>query len=591
MNLKVKAYALAALAVWMFICNPAWADETDLIWSTFLGGSGQDYGLDIAVDGSGNAYVTGTTQSVDFPATAGVFDDTYNGGGEDVYVAKLDATGTVLVCATFLGGSDSERSNSITTDDSGNPYLTGHTRSADFPTTAGAFDAVFRKGEAFVTKLSPDFSTLSYSTFLGGKDNEFGYEIDVDASGRAYIIGQTQSTDFPVTTGAFDDTFNGVYDVFVARLSASGGALDYATFLGGRGSDHGDGIFVDDIDNAYLTGYTKSRDFPTTAGAFDTTHGGGYDVFVAKLNATGSALLYATFLGGGYYDCGSSIAALGSGEACVTGWTRSPDFPTTAEVYDRTYNDDYDVFVVRLNATGGALDYATFLGGRHDDRGYDICVDNLGSAYIIGRTGTSTMSSDFPTTPGAFDTTFNGSKDGIMAKFSPTGGLEYCTFLGGTDGDVGYGIALSEDGDVYVTGRTWSDDFPITPGAFDTAYNDFEAFVARLDLSGIPEASPPPLAGLPKTYGLSWNYPHTLNDSTDAEIRYQIPRADHVTLRIFNTLGQEVRTLVRASQKAGVYVVVWDGTDEEGRELASGLYFCRLRAGDFSKAIKMVLMR
>ena len=456
-----------------------------LVYSTFLGGSAPDFGLGIAVDAAGNAYVTGETTSADFPTTPGAFDTTLNGGfGGDAFVTKLSGSGTALVYSTFLGGSGTDFGTGIAVDAAGNAYVTGRSGSPDFPTTPGAFDTTFNGIEdAFVTKLDAAGSALVYSTFLGGSLVDQGLGIAIDAAGNAYVTGATLSADFPTTPGAFSTTFTGasygVGDAFVTKLNAAGSALVYSTFLGGSGSDYGQGIAVDDSGNAYVTGATLSADFPTTPGAFDTTYHGTGDAFVTKLNAAGTALVYSTFLGGSGADGGSGIAVDAAGNAYVAGATFSADFPTTPAAFDTTYNGGVgDAFVTKLNVAGTALVYSTFLGGSGEDDARGIALDAGGNAYVTG----PTLSADFPTTPSAFDSTFNGATDVFVTKLNVAGsGLVYSTFLGGSGIDGGQAIAVDGSGDAYVTGFTTSADFPTTPGAFDTIFTGAaDAFVTKL---------------------------------------------------------------------------------------------------------------
>jgi hypothetical protein len=389
-----------------------------LAYSTFLGGTDYDQGIGIAVE-RGKAYVTGITFSADFPTTPEAFDRTFNGIG-DVFVTKLNETGSALAYSTFLGGAGGDGGDGIAVRD-GNAYVMGSTSSADFPTTPGAFDTSFAGGsrDAFVTKLNRSGSALAYSTFLGRRRNESGTDIAVER-GRAYVTGFTESPNFPTTPGAFDRTFNGEQEAYVTKLNRSGSALAYSTFLGGTAEtrfsqDVGLGIAVGG-GKAYVTGRTDSSDFPTTPGAFDRTfNGGAEDAFVTKLNETGSALAYSTFLGGADFDDGWGIA-VGDGKAYVTGGTESADFPTTPDAFDRTFNGSRDTYVTKLNETGSALAYSTFLGGSSSDEGFDIAVDGTGNAYVIG----DTESADFPTTPEAFDRTFNGAVDAFVTKL-PTG--------------------------------------------------------------------------------------------------------------------------------------------------------------------------
>jgi hypothetical protein len=432
--------------------------------------------------------LTGQTGSSDFPTTPGSFDTTFNGDYSDTFVAKLNVAGTALIYATFLGGGGNESGFDIFIDFSGNAYVTGTTNSADFPATPGSFDTT-QNGlyDAFMVKLNATGTALIYASFLGGGGDEKAHGIAVDSSGNAYVTGQTDSADFPATPGSFDATYNGSRDVFLAKLDAAGGVLVYATFLGGGDNDFGYGIVVDSPGSAYVTGYTRSADFPAASGSFDTTYNGGEDAFVAKLNALGSGLVYATFLGTNGEDLGYGIAVDSSGNAYVTGGTYSTDFPVTPGSLDTTYNGGEDAFVAKLNTAGSALVYATFLGGSGpagSDAGIDIAVDSSGNAYVTG----GTYSTDFPVTPGSLDTTYNDNLDVFVAKLDVAGSaLVYATFLGGGGYDLIYGIAIDSSRNAYLTGQTGSSDFPATPGSFDITYGDgYDAFVAKLDFASIP---------------------------------------------------------------------------------------------------------
>jgi Beta-propeller repeat len=390
--------------------------DPSLDYSTFLGGTGGDQGLGIAVDGEGKAYVTGETSSADFPTTPGAFDTSFNGSA-DAIVTKLNASGSALIYSTFLGGREAfDRGLGIAVDPEGRAYVTGQTFSADFPTTPGTFDTSFNgsadgSADAFVTKLNASGSALIYSTFLGGGTSVFergdsGLGIAV-REGRAYVTGETDSSDFPTTPGAFDTTFNGDVAVFVSKLNASGSALAYSTFLGDVGS--GEDIAVDGKGRVYVTGSTFSSNYPTTRGAFDRTLDGS-DAFVTKLNASGSALVYSTYLGGTNSEAGRGIAVR-EGRAYVTGVTDAADFPTTPGAFDTTFNGDTDAFVTKLNASGSALAYSTFLGGTGFDSGLDTEVRE-GKAYVTG----NASSVEYPTTSDAFDRSFNGAGDAFVTK-------------------------------------------------------------------------------------------------------------------------------------------------------------------------------
>jgi len=393
-----------------------------------------------------------------------------------------------LIYSTFLGGTGSDGYTygpKIAIDASRNAYVAGTTGSSDFPTTSGAYDTSHNSGnDVFVVKLNPAGTALLYATYLGSWAQDYAYGIAIDGSGNAYVTGNTGSAFFPTTSGAFDTSHNGNMDAFVAVLNSTGSTLLYSTFLGGIGYDYGYDIAVDGSGNAYVTGTADSSDFPTTAGAYDTGHNGSMDAFVAKVNSSGSALLYSTFLGGSSDDYGYAIARDGSGNAYVTGLTKSTAFPTTSGAFDTTHNGGTsDGFVTKLNPAGSALLYSTFLGGSADEYGLGITVDISGYAYITGVTG----SANFPTTAGSYDTTHNGAEDVFITKLNPAAtSLSFSTFLGGINDESGNGIALDGRGNAYVTGHSEPGGFPTTPNGYDTSFNggSSDGFLTKVNASG-----------------------------------------------------------------------------------------------------------
>jgi len=442
-------------------------------------------GYSVAVDDDGAVYVTGKTDSPDFPTTPGAFDTTLNGYHVDAFVVKVNPSATGLVYATFLGGSSEDWGYGIAVDDAGAVYVTGDTSSSGFPTTPGAFDTTFNGyKDAFVVKVNPSGTELAYASFLGGTSYDRGHGIAVDDAGAAYVAGETTSADFPTTPGTFDTVYNGYSDAFVVKVNPSGTGLAYASFLGESSPEWSSSIAVNGAGAAYVTGETFSSDFPTTPGAFDTTHNGGVDAFVVKVNPSATGLAYASFLGGSNCDRGYGIAVDGAGAAYITGETISADFPTTPGAFDTTQENSFDAFVVKVNPSATGLAYASFLGGNSGDRGYGIAVDGVGAAYVIG----DTSSSDFPTTPGDFDSTHNGYCDAFVVKVNPSGTeLAYASFLGGSNDEYGYGVAVDDAGAAYVTGETTSADFPTTPGDFDTTLNGGQdPFVAKLAMGSGP---------------------------------------------------------------------------------------------------------
>lgn len=460
------------------------ATGTVLSYATYLGGSAGDKGKGIAVDDSGNAYITGETSSSDFPTTAGAYDQTIGFYGADAFVCKLNSTGTALVYSTFLGGSSSDSADAIAVDGSGNAIVVGGC-SVGFPTTTGVFDASYNGGgEAFVSKISADGSALIFSTFVGGSGSERAYDVVLDSSENIHFVGQTTSSDFPTTSGAIQETSGGSQDAFIGKLSSDASTLIYGSYIGGSGADGGYGITVDGSDQAYVTGNTRSTDFPTTPGAYDTYFPGyNSDAFVCKLNAAGTAFEYATFLGEGYLAIGYSIAVDGSGQAVVAGYA-GPDFPTTNGAFSETCTGQYDAFVTQLNATGSDLVFSTFFGGSGggNDEAKDVALDGSGNVYISGGTG----SYDLPGTSSGFDGTLGGATDPFVAKLNSTGtAVTYATYLGGTGDDDGTAVAVDTSGNAYVTGSTWSDGFPTTAGAFDESHNLYrDVFVSKINADG-----------------------------------------------------------------------------------------------------------
>jgi hypothetical protein len=529
-------------------------------YSTFLGGSSMDRISSVAVDASGNAYVVGFAQSTDFPATTGGLDRTFNGGLTDVVVAKLNANGSGLVYATYLGGvptplrrgggDNVEFGRGIAVDANGHAYITGLTDSSDFPTTTGSLQPDLNATpddarDAFVAKLNPSGSGLVYSTFFGGTGFDDGWNIAVDAAGSAVITGDTDSTDLPTTAGAAQPNRGGGRDAFVARLNASGSALVYATYLGGTDNEVGNGIAIDGDGRVVVAGGTRSADFPTTAGAFRTNHSGGafderFDAFVTKLSGTGG-LVYSTFLGGSRLDVANDVAVDASGNAYVAGSTLSADFPTTDGAFDRATPAG---FVTKVNAAGTAAAYSTFIPGG----GTSAIALATGTAAWLG----GTAGADAPTTPDAFARENRGSSDAWLGRLSATGAaLEFGTFLGGANADNGADVAVDTNGAAYLAGTTFSPDFPVTSGAFDTTFAGDptifwgDGFVARFGAGG--GTVPPPSTRTTTTLSgrLDGNRTavHTVLVGSAGPVDLALDWSDsraRLTVRVRNPAGTEV---------------------------------------------------
>ncbi len=362
-----------------------------LVYLTYLGGSGDDRAFGVAVDGNGSAVVAGWTYSVNFPVAAP--HQSGLAGGRDVFIAKLNPSGGLLF-STYLGGSAYDDAAAVAVDRDGNVYAAGGTSSANFPVLEAVQNAKKARQDAFVVKLSAA-GALRYSTYLGGSAEDRGAGIAVDEAGCAYVAGATDSLDFP-TLSAVQSRSGGGQDAFVAKLAAGGRALVYSTYLGGAGGTAGfpeaaAGIAVDAAGNAYVGGTTSSANFPVAAAVQPSFGGGITDAFMAKLNVSGAALLYSTYVGGTSVDFGTAVAVDEAGSACLAGYTISADFPRAAAVQNGVAGS-YDAFAARLRPDGGAWLLATPVGGRGSDAAAGIAVDAVGGVLIAGQT----LSTDFP---------------------------------------------------------------------------------------------------------------------------------------------------------------------------------------------------
>jgi uncharacterized protein (TIGR03437 family) len=427
--------------------------DPPLIYSTYLGGSGLDYAYAVAVDSIGNTYVTGGAGSTNFPTTSPL--QSTLKGAEDVFVTKINPSGTAKLYSTYLGGGGPDEGHGIAVDVQGNAYVTGSAGSIDFPTKNPVQATQGGSGDAFLAKLNATGSALVYCTYLGGNAIDAGSGVAVDTAGNAYIVGSTFSTDFP-TKNAFQSAKGAQQDAFVAKLNAAGTAWVYVTYLGGNAVDQGNAIAVDAAGSAYVTGYTASTNFPL-ASPLRSSNAGSVNAFVTKVNPAGSALVYSTYLGGTATDYATAIAVDSSGSAYVTGIATSDDFPL-ANPIDSTLGSHAvdDVFVTKFNPTGSALVYSTYLGGGSADDAYAIAIDQAGNAYITGRTN----SSDFPlnnpiqTTRVAFDM--------FVTEINAAGSARlFSTFIGGSGSESGRGIAVDHLGNIHIAGEGTSTDFPV----------------------------------------------------------------------------------------------------------------------------------
>lgn len=383
-----------------------------IVYATYLGGSGRDYVTGIAVDAQGNAYLSGYTDSPDFPVVNAV--QGTRRGAQDAFVAKLNPDGSALVYSTYLGGSGDDLARAIAIDASGEAVVAGGTTSADFPTSEGAAGRTYGgSGDAFASRLSASGSRLVYSTYLGGSGPDEARGIALDGDGNAYAGGTTGSNNFPVRN-ALQAARAGGEDLFLAKLAASGAEVVFSTYLGGQGNEAAGGVAVDREGNIHFTGRTESRDFPLRNPSQAGFGGGFVDAVLMKVAADGRTLLYSTYLGGSGIDAGEDVAADAGGQAYVTGFTDSADFPALG-LPAVTGNQGDGAFAVKFES-GGSPVYTILLGGNRQDQGLGIAVDAGGAAYVTG----GTLSGDFPAV-NARQAAMAGSGDAFLFRIS--GGL------------------------------------------------------------------------------------------------------------------------------------------------------------------------
>jgi hypothetical protein len=487
-----------------------------LSFSTYFGGNSSDTAWSIALDTNGFIYIAGQTLSSQFPTNSrpNGYQTNFAGGGltGDAFVAKFDNQGTNLIYLTYLGGNGDDLAASIAVDNGGNVYLTGSTTSANFPTNnalyqkiGGASTSVGYPIDAFVAELNSGGSNLVYSTYLGGSSMDGGTSIAVDSSNNVYVAGFTYSTNFPTTSNAFQKHLacpNSVYfnaNAFITEIGNHGTNLIYSSYFGGTNFDVGEGIAVDNSNNVYVTGFTASTNFPNT-NAFQQYLNGAtnltssYDAFVAKFTPSCAGLVYSTFLGGTNSDVAYHIAVDGAGNAYVTGWTVSTNFPNTATNVAGLYNGltnnigfffplITNAFLTQItwNGTNAAIGYSAVFGGTNfgSDVSYGVALDPSGNVFVVGASSTT----NFPSvnTPGLFGTTNAGGSDVFVIAFNTNcTAILYSGYLGGSGNDYGYGIAVDSLTNVYIAGATSSPNFPVFNAGQTNLNGPSDAFLAKI---------------------------------------------------------------------------------------------------------------
>lgn len=491
--------------------NPALTLIVDpvITYATYIGGSGSSAVTSLAVDSSGNLYVAGWTDSIDFPIAGAV--QAANHGGVDAFVAKLNASGSGLVYATYVGGRNDDRAAGIAVDSSGNAVVAGSTTSSNFPVMSAVRNLLAGGRDAFVFKLNSIGNGFIYSTYLGGSGTDQANAIALDPSGNSYVAGDTTSLDFPVQS-ARQIGNAGRTDVFLTKLTPAGLIL-FSTYLGGSADDHAGAIAVGNNGALYVAGGTFSADFPT-AGAFQSANAGAQDAFVTEIAGTGSPLFFSSYLGGaggapGTPEEATGIAVDSSGNIYVAGVTNSANFPTTSSSFQTTFGGSQDAFVTKINSSG-TIAYSTYLGTYGFEWASALAIDSSGNAYVAGYTSATS----FPqTTP--VQTTFGGLYDAFISKLNPGGnGLSFSTFFGGSGADQANALAIDSSGNIYAGGQTSSFDLPTHSPIQAHNISGSTGWVARLGVTAPPpqvpsvnSLSPASGSGNTVTYTATYSHP------------------------------------------------------------------------------------
>ena len=446
-----------------------------LLASTFMGDGGNDWGNAISVDESGNVFITGYTWSDNFPSTEGSYEGTFN-GIKDAYVSKLTSDLSTLLVSTFIGGSSWDSGLSIAIESSGDVIISGATGSSNFPIAGASYDNTYNGGsnDVFVCKLDNDLSSILASTFIGGGDDDYGYDLTLDNTGNVFVTGRTESTNYPAI-GGFDNTFNGGFeDVFVSKLNNGLSSLLASTFIGGSTDEGADAIIADDAGNIFISGFTYSDDFPTAGMSYDSTHNGSGDIFIAKFNNNLSSLSSATFIGGSNFEESHAIAIDSEQNIFIAGYTGSLEYPSTPGVYDDTFNENHDAIITKLDNNLSTILASTFIGGASDDDCYGLVIEGAENVFITG----ISFSTDYPTTANAFSETHSGDRDIFLSRFSfDLTELLESTYIGGADNDWALDLAIDDAGSVFIGGGTYSGDFPIEGSPYDDSFNGKEDVV------------------------------------------------------------------------------------------------------------------
>ncbi|MGY5879397.1 MAG: hypothetical protein RTV31_04055 [Candidatus Thorarchaeota archaeon] len=479
-SLAITCLLAAGILLPAVTANPLIAQTST--YSTYLGGEDGEDATKVAFDNEGNTVLIGQTPSEDFPVTTSAFQDTYGGGVWDGFVAKFSPSGDLLY-SSYIGGSAYEHVTSVNIDSVNNIVLTGTTASTDFPTTPDALDLTYNGGahDGFIMKIAPN-GTLLYSSYFGGAGDDWIYGIQFDASENYMFSGWTTSADLGTAGSLYPNQIGGT-DAFIARVSSNGASLQMFSYFGGTGNDRSWTLDIDSDYNYVFAGITESSNYPVTGNAFQSSPTTNGDAILTKINHGGNTLLYSTMLGGDDDDLGLAITVDSTDSMILSGYTESDDL-ATHNALQSTYGGGLaDIYVAKFNETC-SLQFLTYLGGTGTDYCWEAVADPSDNIIISGRTS----SSNYPAHDGLNDT-HSGGYDAIATKYAPDGQtIIASSFVGGSSADIGEGVAVDGNGNVVISGRTASSDFPVTSGAYQTEKADStDVFVCHIAF-GIPTA-------------------------------------------------------------------------------------------------------
>lgn len=525
--------------------------DYSLTYSSFLGGNHFEQARDMTVDPEGNIIVVGGTSSPDFPVTPGAFQTQYNNTGSNTvgtwgpmmaFVTKFSPSGKLL-WSTYLGGPNYDRAYAVETDLLGYIYVGGRAGD-DFPTTPGAWQTDFVKGNqknnlyghqnGFIAKLTPDGSSLVWATYFGGDSYGFFRDIDVDENGSVFgILNAVLATPAGISANAFDPDHNGGFDMVAVKFSPDGDAVEWATFLGGSGNDHGGpAIRVGPDGSATVGGTTESADYPVSPGAFKTSLGGTSDFFVTRIAPDGQSLLWSTFLGGSDNEFSEthSLFVDGWGNAWVACGTNSKDAWTTPGAFQSMAPAGNNAYIASLD-TDGHLVASTYYGGSGGDTPEGLFADSSGILYVCG----STTSADLPMSAQSLYPSLNGSSDGYITRWNPElSDLGYATYWGGAAADAARAFSVAPDGTILISGQTTSTDLPVTPDAFQAQHANpaSQADVYLTLLSPLTVSSLSPV-----NQNLPWSiHPNPATDAIQITLPSELA-ARVIRLHLVNGLG------------------------------------------------------